>query len=389
VDELANPYRPGAGTAPPALLGRDDLVDRFGVTLRRALAGTPGRSIVVVGLRGVGKTVLLNRFAEIAEQEGVAVGFIEAPEHGDLRVPLAARLRRILLQWERDRAGQRVLSALRILKTFTASLPDGTRLSLDVDALRGFADSGDLAEDLTDLLVATGEAARDRGTGVVLAVDELQYLAEPELAALITAVHRTTQLDLPVVLVGAGLPGLPRLAGQARSYAERLLEFPQVGRLQRDDARAALLVPAQSCGVEITDEALGAMVDAAEGYPFFLQEWGHHVWNVAPGTPITLADVERADPVVRASLDRDFFSVRFDRLTGKQKEYLQAMADLGPGPHRAEEVAQSLGVRVGSLAARRNQLIGAGVIHSPARGLNAFSVPMFDAYLRRVRPPRE
>jgi hypothetical protein len=386
MDELANPYRPGAGTAPPALVGRDDLVDRFGVTARRALAGRPGRSLVAVGLRGVGKTVLLNRFCQIAEQEGFSVGFIEAGEHGDLRVALAARLRRILLRLERSGADH-VLRALRVLKTFTAQLPDGTRLSLDVDALRGYADSGDLAEDITDLLVAAGEAAGSRGRGVLLAVDEVQYLSRSELGGLISAIHRTTQLELPVLLVGAGLPNLPTLAGQAKTYAERLFEFPEVGALSPGDSRAALLIPAQARGVDIHDAALARMVGATGGYPYFLQEWGYRVWNAATGSPIGTADVRRAEPDVIAHLDGTFFRIRFDRLTAKEKQYLQAMAALGPGQHRSEDVAALLGVRAESVAPRRSALIGKGMIYSPARGLNAFTVALFDQFLLRAGSP--
>jgi hypothetical protein len=386
MDEGRNPYRPGAGTSPPALLGRDAMIDRFGVTVRRALAGRPGKSMVPIGLRGVGKTVLLNRFARIAEAEGLAVGFIEAPESGDFRVLLAGRLRRILLGLDRPGVGEKVLRALRILKTFTARLPDGIQLSIDVDALSGRADSGILAEDLTDLLVAAGEAAAERDTGIVLVVDEIQYLSRAELGALVTAVHRTTQLDLPVVLVGAGLPQLPALIGQAKSYAERLFEFPRIGSLAADDARAALLIPAQEQHVEFTDEALRLVVRATGGYPYFLQEWGYHLWNLARRTLIGPADVRRVQPAVVEHLDRNFFAVRFDRLTPAEKTYLRAMAELGPGPHRSGEVAAQLGVRVETVAPRRSALISKGMIYSPAHGDTAFTVPLFDEFLRRNLP---
>ena len=385
MEELSNPYRPGAGTSPPALLGRDALVDHFGVAVRRSLAGRPGKAVMPVGLRGVGKTVLLNRFAEIAEQEGMAVGFIEAPEQGDLRVALATRVRRILLRLDRT-PGERVLKALRVLKTFSAQLPDGTRLSLDVDVLPGYADSGDLSEDLTDLLVAVGQAARARGSGVLLAIDEVQYLSPGELAAVITAIHRSTQLSLPVLLVGAGLPQLPGLAGAAKSYAERLFEFPEIGSLDPADARAALLIPAQAQGVDFTDGALDLIGAATGGYPYFLQEWGYHLWNAAGSSPVTAEDVRRAHPGVIEHLDRNFFAVRFDRLTPKEKQYLRAMADLGPGPHRSGDIAARLGVRVETIAPRRSALISKGMIYSPAHGDTAFTVPLFDQFLRRALP---
>ena len=384
MDELANPYRPGAGTPPPALTGRDDLINRFGIAFRRAVAGRPGKSLLMIGLRGAGKTVLLNRFAEIAEQEGFRVGLIEAPEHGHFPSLLAARLRRILLPLSSNVVSTAVTRALRVLKTFTLQLPDGTRVSIDVEALRGVADSGNLADDVTDLLVACGEAARDRGTGIVLAIDELQYVQPEELSALIVAIHRTNQLNLPVILTGAGLPQLRALAGEAKSYAERLFDFPEIGSLGADDARTALAVPARESGASIDDAALDIMVERSHGYPYFLQEWGYHVWNTAPQSPITADDVDRAASRVQDQLDQNFFLVRLDRLTPREREYLVAMASLGPGPHRSGDIAGALGVRVESVAPRRSALIAKGIIYSPAHGDTAFTVPLFDEFLKRV-----
>lgn len=386
MDELTNPYRPGAGTSPPALLGRDELIDHFGTTVRRAIAGRPGKSLMPIGLRGVGKTVLLNRFAEIAEQEGLQVGFIEAPESGDFRSLLASRLRKILLAYDNQKKTAKVLKALRVLKTFSLQLPDGSKVSLDVDALAGSADSGNLSDDVTDLLVAAGEAAAERDSGILLAVDEVQYLTEAELAALITAIHRTTQQDLPVVLVGAGLPQLPGLAGDAKSYAERLFEFPLIGSLEADDARAAIQVPAADRGVEFTDDAVDAIIGLAHGYPYFLQEWGYHVWNAAEGSPVELDLVDQVTPSVVRHLDENFFLVRFDRLTPAEKKYLRAMAELGPGPHRSGDIAGQLGVKVESVAPRRSGLISKGMVYSPAHGDTAFTVPLFDEFLRRGMP---
>src|ERR1700683_3447594 len=256
MDELTNPYRPGAGTPPPALTGRADLINRFGIAFRRAVAGRPGKSLLLIGLRGAGKTVLLNRFVEIAEQEGFRVGLIEAPEHGHFPSLLAARLRRILLPLSSNVVSTAVTRALRVLKTFTLQLPDGTRVSIDVDALHGVADSGNLADDVTDLLVACGEAARDRGTGIVLAIDELQYVHPDELSALIVAIHRTNQLNLPVIFTGAGLPQLRGLAGEAKSYAERLFDFPEIGSLSRTEAEIAIVKPAHEEGVDFTLDAI-------------------------------------------------------------------------------------------------------------------------------------
>jgi hypothetical protein len=339
-----------------------------------------------VGLRGVGKTVLLNRFSEMADQDGFATAFIEAPESGNFPTLLAVPLRKILLEFDRGPVSRVVTRALRVLKSFTLQLPDGTSIQIDPEPLIGEADSGNLSSDLTDLFVAVGEAARDRDRGVLVAVDEVQYLSEQELSALIVAVHRTTQLNLPLVLVGAGLPQLPGLAGEARSYSERLFEFPDIGPLVPDDARAALAVPAERLDVEFDPDALDQLVEQSLGYPYFLQEWGFHVWNHALHSPIPRDDVRAVRSTVLAALDRDFFRVRLDRLTPKEREYLRAMAELGPGPHRSGDIAAALDVRVESVAPRRSALIKKGMIYSPAHGDTAFTVPLFDEFMRRVMP---
>jgi hypothetical protein len=387
MDPFENPFRPGAGTPPPALVGRDELIEKYSVTLRRTLAGRPGKSVMPIGLRGVGKTVLLNRFHKMAQDEGLTVGFIEAPESGDFKRLLATRLRSTLLELDDGPVSRAVKRALGTLKSFTYSLPDGGAISLNVDAIAGSADSGVLAEDTTDLLVAIGEAAKDRKTGLLLAIDEVQYLAAEELGALISAIHRTVQLSLPVILVGAGLPQLPGLAGNAKSYAERLFDFPHVGSLDDPDARAVLVLPAEAQGVAFTDEALDMLLDLTQGYPYFLQEWGYHVWNASPKSPITLDDVRLAAPDVQRQLDRNFFLVRMDRLTPTEKHYLSAMAELGAGPNRSGDIAAQLGVKVESVAPRRSALIQKGMVYSPAHGDTAFTVPMFDDFLRRSARP--
>lgn len=337
-----------------------------------------------IGLRGVGKTVLLNRFDQMAQDEGLVTAFIEAPETGDFEHLLAARLRSVLLELDRGSVSVAVKRALGTLKSFSYNLPDGTSIALNVDAIAGTADSGVLAEDTTDLLIAAGEAAKDRGRGFLIAIDEVQYLAADELAALITAIHRTVQLGLPVILVGAGLPQLPGLAGNAKSYAERLFDFPEIGSLDEDDARAVLATPTGERGVEFSEDALGNLLDFTQGYPYFLQEWGYHVWNAAPESPITLDDVNLAARDVQRRLDENFFRVRMDRLTPAEKRYLAAMAELGPGPHRSGDIAARLGVKVESVAPRRSGLIQKGMVYSPAHGDTAFTVPMFDDFLRRT-----
>jgi hypothetical protein len=339
-----------------------------------------------IGLRGVGKTVLLNRFQEQAQEQGFQVAFVEAPETADFRELLALRLRGVLLDLQRSRTTDTVKKALGVLRGFTFQLPDGSSIAIDVEAYEGKADSGVLSEDLTDLFVATGEAAVERSTGVLFAIDEVQYLKEEELAALITAIHRTSQLDLPVVLVGAGLPQLPGLAGDAKSYAERLFDFPEVGSLDDQDSAAVLEVPANAEGVSFDKDALQFIAESASGYPYFLQEWGYHVWNAATESPIKKADAESIEPVVDEQLDKNFFRVRLDRLTPLEKTYLRAMAELGRGPHRSGDVADKLGVKVQSVAPRRSGLIKKGMIYGPAHGETAFTVPLFDRFLKREIP---
>ncbi len=391
MDPVSNPFSPGAGTPPPALVGRDGLIETFRVAVQRTMQGRPGQSLMPIGLRGVGKTVLLNRFIEEARALGAHAVLIEAPEDGNLRQLLAREARRVLLQL--DRAGalsQAVKRALRVFKSFSITVgPDGSlSAGVDVDAEIGAADSGNLADDVTDLFVALGEAAKDRQTALVVAIDELQYLSEDELGALIMAIHRTTQLQLPVVLVGAGLPQLPGLAGNAKSYAERLFTFPEIGPLARDEGRLAVTRPAEAAGVHVEAAAVDAILDHTHGYPYFLQEWAYETWNVATGDSIQLADVQHAAPRVIEKLDTNFFRVRFDRLTPTEKKYLRAMAELGPGPHRSGEIAREYGAKVESVGPMRSALIKKGMIYSPSHGDTAFTVPLFDEFLTRaIRNP--
>lgn len=387
MDPLRNPYNPGAGTPPPALVGRDTLIEQFGITVQRARRGIPGQSLMPIGLRGVGKTVLLNRFVNDATALGTMALLIEAPEDGNLRQLLAREARKALLKLDRMGALSSVVKrALRIFKSFTVTVaPDGAvSAGVDIDPEVGVADSGVLADDVTDLLIALGEAARDRDTALVIAIDELQYLDGDELAALITAIHRTTQLQLPFVLVGAGLPQLPGLAGNAKSYAERLFTFPEIGPLSDDEAIAAVTRPAADADVVVEADAAAAILRATRGYPYFLQEWAYESWNEAAEGRIRLVDVEAAAPRVTGKLDRNFFRVRIDRLTPSERKYLRAMADLGPGPHRSGDIARRYGAKVESVGPLRNALIRKGMIYSPSHGDTAFTVPLFDEFLRRA-----
>ncbi len=365
------------------------MIDDYGVMLRRVLDKRPGKNCMLLGLRGVGKTVLLNRFVEIAEQEGAGTAFVEAWDSGSLSEMLAIRLRRILLQMAAGPMQRATARALGVLKSFSLHLPDGLTIAAGVEPELGLADSGLLSEDLTDLLVASGEAAAARGSGIVLAIDEAQYLTGDEMGAVIGAIHRTTQLSLPVVLVAAGLPQLRGLVGRARTYAERMFTFPDVDTLTDDQVGDALVVPAEERGAGFEPPAVELIAEASGGYPYFVQEWGFHAWNAAPGDRITLDDVQAASTSVHDTLDRDFFRVRFDRLTPLERRYLRAMAELGPGPHRSGDIAAELGVKVQSVAPRRSALIAKGMIYSPAHGDTAFTVPLFDKFLKRTLPKWE
>lgn len=390
MDPIRNPFVPGAGTPPPELTGRGELLDRARILLARTKLGRPSKSFIAVGLRGVGKTVLLARVRQLAEQAGYRVCAIEAHEQKSLPELLVPHLRRVLL--ELDRAGplsEQVKKGLRVLKSFMSSVRlsygDAT-LALDIDGERGAADSGDIEADLPELFLAVGQAAAARAAAVVLVIDELQYLSEKDMSALIMGLHRAAQDTLPVILVGAGLPQVVGLTGRSKSYAERLFDFPLVDALSPPDAEAALAEPAKSEGVEFSRGALDRIVEVTSGYPYFLQEWGYHTWNKASASPIREADVDAASPAALRALDESFFRVRLDRLTPRERDYLRAMAELGPGPHRSGDISDALGISVTSAGPLRSGLIGKGMIFSPAHGDTAFTVPLFDQFMRRTIP---
>jgi DNA-binding CsgD family transcriptional regulator len=390
MDRVKNPFAPGAGTSPPALVGREEILETAQVTLARIKEGRPAKSFLLVGLRGVGKTVLLNRIQELAEANGYRAIFIEAPENKRLPALLIPPLRQILLALDRgERVNEYVKRSLRILKSFTLKFRTEMgdfNLGLDIDPEPGIADSGDLETDLSDLLVAVAEAAKARSQPVSVFIDEMQYLNEDELSALIMAVHRVAQRGLPLLLVGAGLPQLVGLTGKSKSYAERLFDFPKIGPLSSTDARNALRAPVEREGAKIEENALNEIFGITQGYPYFLQEWGYHTWNIASVSPISLSDVKAAHSAVLQRLDESFFRVRLDRLTPREKDYLRAMAELGPGPHRSGDIADVLGVDVHSVAPLRSGLIKKGMIFSPAHGDTAFTVPLFDEFMKRILP---
>ncbi len=393
MDPVRNPFAPGAGTPPPELAGRDSLRETVRVALERVRLGLPTKSILMIGLRGVGKTVLLDRMRDDAEGEGIQTVRIEAPESRSLPALLAPQLRQALLRLSRN-AQAKALSqrALRALAGFAKALKvkyHDIEVGVDLEPEPGLADNGDLEHDLQALLEAVGAAAKKAGTALVMFIDELQYVEEEQLAALITALHRAAQRRLPIVLLGAGLPQLRGQMGRAKSYAERLFDFPEIGPLNEDDARVAIAKPAKDEGVDINEDALRSIVRKTQGYPYFLQEWGKHAWDTASKSPITAADVKRASAGAIAALDESFFRVRFDRLTPSEKVYLRAMAELGPGPHRSGDIADQLGRKVTSLGPIRNQLIAKGMIWSPNHGDTAFTVPLFDEFMRRIMPGDE
>jgi AAA ATPase domain len=390
MDPIKNPFAPGAGSPPPELSGRDALLERARIALLRLKEGRHAKSLILLGLRGVGKTVLLNRIKIIAEQEGFLTASIESTENKRLPLLLIPQMRRILFSLD---TGQQVNStvkkALGVLRSFIGSVKlkvDDIEFGLDVQAQKGEADSGDLEADLASLFVATGEAAKAKGKAVLLLIDEIQYLNETDLSALIIAVHQISQQQLPLVLIGAGLPQLAGLAGNSKSYAERLFDFTDVGALAEADAAAAIREPIDREGIKINADALAKIVEVTRGYPYFLQAWGYEAWNVAHASPIKSEDVTTATPLAIQKLDESFFRVRLDRLTPSEKRYLRAMAELGAGPHRSGDIAQLLEKGVQQVAPVRNGLIKKGMIYSPAHGDTMFTVPLFDEFLKRAIP---
>ncbi len=389
MDPVRNPYSPGAGTRPPALVGREREIEAMDVALQRLLARRDARSQLLTGLRGCGKTVLLNEYEQLAEGRGFFHEHLEVNEDGDLAVRLAAAFRRVLLSMDaRRRIGDRVQRALGVLKAFSLRIPGGAELSFDdVDAVPGPADSGNLATDLAGLFVELGEVAREQKSGVLLTIDELHYVERSVLEALVMGLHRAAQLRLPITVAGAGLPSLATLTGEAKTYSERMFTFPIVGSLSEQEAREALEVPAADESVGFSDPVLERIVEVTSGYPYFIQEFGAAAWDAAAGPDvIELADVEACIPVATAQLDDGFFRVRTGRTSNPERAYLRAMAELGPGPVRSGEVAALLGKTMQTVGPVRDSLIKKALCYSPRRGKIDFTVPMFDGFMRRWMP---
>lgn len=390
MDRIKNPFSPGAGSPPPELVGREPVLDQARVLLGRIKIGRSEKSMLLTGLRGVGKTVLLNEIERLADADGYRTISVEAHEDKRLGPLLAPYLRRLLFDLDRVAgAGDKVKRGLAVLRSFIGSIKltiGDIDIGLDIEPEKGAADSGDLEIDLPNLFVAVAEAAAERNSPVALLIDEIQYFNQKELGALIMAMHRVQQRQLPMVLVGAGLPILPGLAGESKSYAERLFSFPDIGALSEADAAKALQDPAREAGVSFEGDALHEIFRLTKGYPYFLQEWGYQAWNLAPSSPITLGIVNTATATVIRRLDANFFRVRYERLTPSEKNFLRAMAELGPGAHRTGDIAETLGVKVNSLGPVRAKLIKKGMIYSPAHGDMAFTVPLFDEFMIRAIP---
>ena len=390
MDPVRNPYSPGAGAPPPELAGREKLREQVLIALARLRAGRSAKSVLMVGLRGVGKTVLLDQLLKDAEADGICTVRSETPENRSLPAILAPQLRLALLHLNRvENAKAAVGKGLRALAGFAKSLKlkyGDLEVGFDAEPEPGLADNGDLEIDLTTLLEQVGLAAKTAGTAVVLFIDELQYLPQDQFAALIAALHRAAQRQLPVTIVGAGLPQLRALAGEAKSYAERLFDFPTIGPLSPEEAERALRKPASDAGVAFEEDAVHEILARTQGYPYFLQEWGNRAWDIAVQSPITRGDVDRASIEAVAALDESFFRVRFDRLTPTEKRYLRAMAELGPQAHRSGDIAAEFGKSVTALATLRQSLILKGMIWSPSHGDTAFTVPLFDEFMKRIMP---
>lgn len=390
MDPITNPFSPGAGAPPPELVGRDPLLEQARILLGRVKQKRPEKSLLLTGLRGVGKTVLLNEIERMAKKGGYQSILLEAHEEKPLGELIFPALRSLLYDLDRVAgAGDKVKRGLAVLRSFIGSIKltvNDMALGLDIEPAKGTADSGDLEIDLPNLFVAVAEAAEERKTAVAILIDEIQYLNQKELGALIMAMHKMQQKQLPLVLLAAGLPVLPGMAGESKSYAERLFNFPDIGALSEADAAKALRDPAQAVGVEFQDDALKEVFRLTHGYPYFLQEWAYQSWNMAVASPITLKIVRDATPEVMRRLDKNFFRVRFDRLTPSEKNFLRAMAHLGPDSHRTGDIAATLGTTVKGIGPVRSKLIKKGMIYSPAHGDMAFTVPLFDQFMIRAIP---
>jgi hypothetical protein len=389
MDEVTNPYNPGAGTRPYELTGRNSQVHGMEVTLQRLLSGRSGRSQLLTGLRGVGKTVLLEEFSRTASRLGYIHEHVEISEDGKLPLRLAAAMRRVLIKLDRKkRVGEAVVRALGSLKAFTLTLPDGVSLNIDVPVVHGLTDSGDLAGDLAGLFEELSRLAKAHDTGVLVTIDEMHYIPISTLEPLIMGLHRTSQLGLPITIAGAGLPSLPAVAGEAKSYAERLFTFPTIDSLDNDEVADALTAPAAAEGVVWTEDAVARLYELSHGYPYFIQEFGKQAWDLADedSRMITRDDVEQGVPLAIDELDSGFFQVRTGKTTDQERAYLRAMAELGPGIVLSADVAKLMHKKTTQLGPARDSLLKKALCYSPRHNELAFTAPMFDEFMKRWMP---
>jgi hypothetical protein len=389
VDPVRNPYAPGAGQRPPELAGRDREIQQFEIVLERVARARPERSMVLTGLRGVGKTVLLNTFRSMALQKLWGTGKLEARPDQSIRRPVASALHMAVRELApRHRAPDRIDDFLGVLKAFALRDPKAPKgatmmnLGIDVPAARGRADSGDLEVDLTELFTDAASVAADLGVGIALFVDEMQDVPAADVSALCAACHELSQVGGPLIVVGAGLPHLPSVLSASKSYSERLFRYARIDRLDRDAADQALIAPAEREDVIFKQEALDALYEAADGYPYFVQAYGKVTWDVAAASPVTAADVAVAAPEAEGELAVGFFGSRYERATPAEREYMRAMAAIGDEPVPTSSVADELGRKPSSLSPSRDGLIKKGLIYSSERGLIAFTVPHFGKFLR-------
>jgi hypothetical protein len=386
VDPIANPYTPNAGSRPPELAGRAAEIEQFRIVVGRLKRGATEQSMIIRGLRGVGKTVLLNTFEDHAEAEGFLAYYHELTPDSALVTEIArdaqAALARLNLS---ARATGAIREALSHLGTIRIVSPEGIELSVDLRK----AGEGTITRDLSELFLQLGGAAAKKGSGIVFLLDDVQFVNEVEYRAVVSALHRATQKNMPITLAAAGLPQIPRLTGEARSYAERLFTFPVIANLPLDDARAALVEPARQQKVEYAEAAIELALEWTEGYPFYIQQLGKHAWNLADSSPIGRDDIEAATPAAQTALDRSIYEVRVQRATEQERRYMRAMAELGEGPYRSGAVAGRLGKTTGAVSVTRQRLLDKGLAYATEDyGYIDFTVPRFAEFMRRYMPYR-
>ncbi len=383
MNPIDNPYTPGAGTPPPELAGRKSILQQAEISVKRSINGKVAKSQILLGLRGVGKTVLLNRINQIAENEGCQTAIFEADPYQTLPKLLTIQLHRLLLKLDRrKKAGDDIQKAFRLLRSFASAFKVNYG-EFEV-GLSKEAATGELSIDLTDLLVSIGLAAKHRHTSAMIMIDEMQFITESDLSAFILALHQISQLQLPILFFGAGLPQIAKLSGEAKSYSERLFDFPEVDKLDKISANQALVNPVKCEGYDYNAEALDHIFKQTQGYPYFLQVWGSHIWEVARTSPFSKDDAIKATERALDALDHGFFKFRFDRLTDRQIEYVLAMSRLSELPVKSTSVSTEMGITVNKAAPIRDELIKKGIAYSPARGLLTFTVPGFKEFLLRT-----